>query len=65
VFRSGKLRFVWFGVSEYFDITPTRFAEFRELLGLRFCATDFVRVRGSGGGALVEIKFDVTDLLRV
>jgi hypothetical protein len=44
-------------VSKYFDITPTQFAELRELLRLRFWARDFVRVCG---GALVEIKFDVT-----
>ena len=62
VFRSGKSRIVLSGVSKYFDITPTRFAELRELLRLRFCAMDFVRVRG---GALVEFKFDVTGLLRV
>ena len=60
-FRSGKSRIVLIGVSKYFDITPTRFAELSELLGLRSCATDFVRVRG---GSLVEFKFDVTDLLR-
>jgi hypothetical protein len=60
-FRSRESRFVRFGVSKYFDVTPTRFAELPELLGLTFCAMDFVRVRG---GALVEFKFDVTDLLR-
>ena len=60
VFRSGKLRFWLRGVSEYFDITPTRFGKKVVMRGLRFCAIEFVEVMGC---TPQELKFDVRVLL--
>ena len=60
MFRSGKSGFVRLGVSEYFDITPTRFGKEVVMRGLRFCAIEFVGVMGC---TPQELKIGVRVLL--
>ena len=62
VFCSGISMFRWIGVLQRCNVTATRLAKLFAMCALRFRAIEFVRVRG---GALVERKFEVTDLLRV